>query len=68
MFTNGQSLNQSVALMTDILTGYDRRHRPIEDQSQPIQVSDLFQNKYMHLIITERNEYFTVCTEQVRCP
>ena len=36
---SGQTLNQSVTLMTDMLTGYDRRHRPVEDQSKPIQVS-----------------------------
>ena len=37
--TDGQTLNQSIDLMNEKLTGYDRRHRPIENQSLALQVS-----------------------------
>ena len=41
VLVEGQTLNQSMTLMADMLTGYDRRHRPIDNQSMPIQVSDV---------------------------
>ena len=46
----GQSHSQSVDLMSNMLSGYDRRHRPVEDQSQAIQVSS---NKYVCYITGE---------------
>ena len=38
-FVSGYTLNHSMTLMADMLIGYDRRHRPIQNQSTPIQVS-----------------------------
>ena len=38
-FVSGYTLNHSMTLTADMLTGYDRRHRPIQNQSTPIQVS-----------------------------
>ena len=51
----GQSHSQSVDLMSDMLSGYDRRHRPVEDQSQAIQVSS---NKYVYSLIDSMLDTF----------
>ena len=39
----GYTLNDSITLMKDMLRNYDRRHRPIENQSMPIKVSNFNQ-------------------------
>ena len=36
---HGYTLNDSMTLMNDMLSGYDRRHRPIINQSLPVSVS-----------------------------
>ena len=38
---NSYTLNDSITLMNDMLRDYDKRHRPIENQSAPIKVSVL---------------------------
>ena len=40
-FIRGQTLDQSKELMNEMLTNYDRRHRPIYNQSSALQVSFL---------------------------
>ena len=50
-YTDGQTLNQSIDLMNEKLTGYDRRHRPIENQSLALQVSFHFDVHSSKLLI-----------------
>ena len=50
----GQTLNQSTTLMTDMLSGYDRRQRPILNQSAAIEVGYVTSNNLA--LLTKRHK------------